>query len=64
MKASPLPTPDEIHAYVQGEAAVKVLFEAQAKFIRDLEVRVQALENQTAKNRQNSNKPRRVGLGN
>ena len=50
LKPSVSPTPDAIHAaYVQGEAAVKVVFEAQAKRIRDLEARVQALEDQIVK---------------
>lgn len=58
MKPSLLPTPDEIHsAYEQGEAAVRVLFETQAELIRALDARVQALEDQLAKNSQNSSKP-------
>jgi transposase len=58
MKPSVLPTPDEIHAaYQQGEKAVKVLFEAQANLIQALEARIQALEDQIAKNSQNSSKP-------
>jgi len=58
MKVSLLPTPSEIHAaYQQGEVAVRVLFEAQAKLIRNLEATVQALEDQIAKNSQNSSKP-------
>ena len=51
MKPSVLATPDTIHpAYMQGEAAVRVVFEAQAKRIGDLEPRVSVLEDQSAKN--------------
>src|SRR5258707_13585425 len=58
MEASKLPTPDEIHAvYEQGKAAVRSLFEGQAELIRALEARLQALEDQIAKNSQNSSKP-------
>lgn len=58
MKPSVLPTPDDVHAaYQQGEEAVMVLFEVHAKIIRDLEARIQALEDQVAKNSQNSSKP-------
>ncbi len=58
MKPSLLPTPEDIHAaYEGGEAAVRVLLEEQAKHIRELEARVQALEDQIAKNSQNSSKP-------
>jgi transposase len=58
MKPSLLPTRKVIHAaYQQGEAAVLSLFEAQAEVIRELEARVQALEDQIAKNRRNSSKP-------
>jgi transposase len=58
MKPSVLPTPDEMHAaYQQGEGAVMALFEVQAKIIRDLETRLEALEDKNAKNSQNSNKP-------
>jgi transposase len=58
MKPSLLPTRDEIYtAYQQGVEVVWLLFEAQAKRIRELEARVQALEDQVAKNSQNSSKP-------
>jgi transposase len=58
MKPSVLPTPDDIQAiYQRGEEAVRKLFEAQAKVIRELEARLQALEDQLAKNSRNSNKP-------
>lgn len=58
MKPSELPTTDDIHAaYEHGEAMVRVLFEAQAKLIRALEARIQALEDQLAKNSRNSSKP-------
>lgn len=58
MKASELATADDIHAaYEQGETMVRALFEAQAKLIRALEARIQALEDQIAKNSQNSYKP-------
>jgi transposase len=58
MKPSLLPSREEIHAaYEQGEEAVLAVFEEQAKIIRDLEKRVQALQDKMAKNSQNSNKP-------
>jgi hypothetical protein len=58
MKPSLLPTREEIHAaYQQGEEAVLVVFEEQAKIIRDLETGPEALEDKIAKNSQNSNKP-------
>lgn len=58
MKPSELLTADDIHAaYEQGEATVRALFEAQAKVIRALEARLQALEDQLAKNSRNSSKP-------
>jgi transposase len=58
MKPSELPSADDIHAaYEQGEATVRALFEAQAKVIRALEARLQALEDQLAKNSRNSSKP-------
>lgn len=58
MKPSALPTADDIHAaYEQGEATVRALFEAQAKVIRALEARLQALEDQLAKNSRNRSKP-------
>jgi len=58
MKPSELPSADDIHAsYEQGEATVRALFETQAKVIRALEARIQALEDQLAKNSRNSSKP-------
>src|SRR5579859_6689142 len=58
MKPSELPTTDDIHAaYEQGVATVRALFEAQAKLIRALEARIQALEDQIGKNSRNSSKP-------
>jgi transposase len=58
MKPSELPRADDIHAaYEAGEATVCALFEAQAKLIRALEGRIQALEDQLSKNSHNSSKP-------
>jgi transposase len=58
MKPSELPTADNIHAaYAQGEEMVRALFEVQAKLIRALEARIQALEDQIAKNSRNSSRP-------
>jgi transposase len=58
MKPSLLLTREDIHAaYQQGEEAVMALFEAQAKIIENLETRLQALEDQIAKNSRNSSKP-------
>jgi transposase len=58
MKPSELPSADDIHtAYEAGEATVRALLEAQAKLIRALEARIQALEDQLAKNSHNSSKP-------
>ncbi len=58
MTTSRLPTPDEVHAaYQQGEEAVVALVEALAVTIRVLEVRIQALEDQLAKDSHNSSKP-------
>jgi len=58
MEPQVVPTLDEIHAvYEQGEAAVIALVESQTKQIQVLAARVQALEDQLAKNRQNSSKP-------
>jgi hypothetical protein len=58
MKPSELPTTDDIHTtYDRGEEMVCLLFEAQAKVIRALEARIQALEDQLAKNSRNSSKP-------
>ncbi len=50
-----MPTHEEIHeAYLQGEEAVIALFE---RTIGQLATRVQALEDQLAKNSHNSSKP-------
>lgn len=50
-----MPTRQEIHeAYIEGEAAVVALFE---RTLGALAARVQALEDQTAKNSRNSSKP-------
>ena len=58
MKPSRMPSHEEIQAaYKQGEAAVLALFEVQAKLIQDLEARLEALEDQIAKNSKNSSKP-------
>jgi transposase len=58
MTPSPLPTHEEIHAaYEQGEEAVIVLFDGLQAVIRALETRLQVLEDQHAKNSNNSGKP-------
>jgi transposase len=58
MKPNALPTPEEIEvACEQGKQAVMTLFDRQAEIIRALEARIQALEDQIAKNSQNSSKP-------
>lgn len=58
MTPSRLPTPEDIHAaYQQGEEAVLALVNGLKAVIRSLEARVQALEDQTAKNSSNSSKP-------
>jgi transposase len=58
MKPSELPTADDIRtAYGHGEETVRALFEGQARLIRALEARIQALEDQLAKNSRNSSKP-------
>jgi transposase len=58
MKPLPLPTEPEIRAiYAQGEEAVVRAFEQLAAVVHTLEVRVQALEDQRAKNSGNSSKP-------
>lgn len=58
MTPSPLPSPEDVRAaYRQGEEAVLALFDSLAAVIRALEVRVQALEDQLAKNSSNSGKP-------
>jgi len=58
MKPNALPTPEEIEvACEQGKPAIMALFDRQAELIRTLEARIQALEDQIAKNSQNSSKP-------
>jgi transposase len=58
MSASRLFTPEEIRAaYHQGEESVVAMVESLQAVIRALETRVQALEDQRAKNSQNSSKP-------
>jgi transposase len=53
-----LPTHEDIHAaYLQGEEAVIEMFDALIAVIQQLAVRVQALEDQVAKNSRNSGKP-------
>ncbi|MHB8628705.1 MAG: IS66 family transposase [Aggregatilineales bacterium] len=53
-----MPTPDEVHsAFAAGEAAVWALVEGQGQCIRGLGVKLQALEDQLAKNSRNSSKP-------
>jgi transposase len=56
--SSPLPTHEEIRAaYQQGEEAVLALFDGLQAVIRALEARLQVLEDQRAKNSNNSGKP-------
>lgn len=58
MSPSRLFTPEEIHAaYRQGEEAMVAMVDSLQAVIRALETRVQALEDQLAKNSQNSSKP-------
>lgn len=58
MTSSQLPTPEETRAaYRQGEEAVVLLVDNLTAVIRALEARVQALEDQLAKNSGNSSKP-------
>lgn len=58
MTSTPLPTSEEIRAvYRQGEDAVVASFEQMAALVRGLEARIQALEDQLAKNSGNSSKP-------
>ncbi len=58
MTPSALPSHEEVHAaYQQGEEAVIALFDSLVAVIRALEARVQALEDQLAKNSSNSGKP-------
>ena len=58
MTPSQLPTQDQVHAaYEQSEAAVLALFDGLVTMIRLLETRLQALEDEVAKNSSNSSKP-------
>jgi transposase len=58
MTPLPLPTDDDVRAvYRQGEDAVVALFSELRAMIRQLEARIQALEDQLAKNSGNSGKP-------
>jgi len=58
MTPSQLPTHEDVRAaYRQGEEAVIALFDNLVAVIRALEARLQALEDQVAKNSQNSSKP-------
>jgi len=58
MNSVRLPTPEEIHtAYLSGEEAVIALVDELLGVIQDLATRVQALEDQLAKNSRNSGKP-------
>ncbi len=58
MTATPLPTPEQIHAiYRQGEEATVNLITQLVQVITQLESRVQQLEDQLGKNSRNSGKP-------
>jgi transposase len=58
MTSSRFPTHEEIHAaYQQGEEAVVILFDGLHAVIRALEARLQTLEDQHAKNSNNSSQP-------
>jgi transposase len=58
MTPTQMPPPDEIRAiYQQGEEAVLAVFEKLATTIRTLEAKIQALEDQLAKDSHNSSKP-------
>ena len=58
MTSTPLPSAEEIRAiYHQGEDAVVASFERIVVVVRSLEGRIQALEDQLAKNSSNSSKP-------
>ncbi len=58
MTPTQLPTHEDVRAaYRQGEEAVIALFDNLCAVIRALEARLQALEDQVAKNSQNSSKP-------
>jgi len=53
-----MPTREDVHtAYLQGEEAVMALVETLVAVIEPLATRLQALEDQTAKNSRNSSKP-------
>src|SRR5215468_10143877 len=53
-----LPTPEDVHAaYVQGEEAVLALVGTLTALLLNLQVRVNALEDQLGKNSRNSSKP-------
>ena len=58
MTPSPLPTLEEVRAcHQQSEEAVVSLFAGMHTLLRALEARIQALEDQLAKNSGNSSKP-------
>lgn len=58
MTPIPLPTSEQVHAaYQQGEETIVALVDGLVTVIRTLEARVQVLEDQLAKNSQNSSKP-------
>jgi len=58
MTPLPLPTENDVRAaYRQGEDAVVALFDELGAVIRQLETRLQTLEDQLAKNSRNSGKP-------
>ena len=58
MTPLPLPSDEDVRAvYRQGEDAVVALFSELRAVIRQLEARIQALEDQLAKNSSNSGKP-------
>ena len=58
MTPLPLPSDNDVRAiYHQGEEAVVALFREGCAVIRQLEARIQALEDQLAKNSGNSSKP-------
>jgi transposase len=58
MTPTQLPTHEDVRAaYREGEEAVIALFDHLCAVIRALEARLQALEDQVAKNSQNSSKP-------